>query len=178
MECCNTNMNMTLIIKTPREMLEQRFPDKYPWEAISGKKEFNYSQNKKQIEKKMSYVKHMFPVLCPVRILKQKTIFSKRSDMPPWSKEIYFVYRYKRPLLCEEPIMIKVIDFLGKVNTNVFHTYELKRIKLPTQDTPIVSKVLKKDQNNYFVNIQGYPKSLIFKIPINTFSNYKCIVSM
>ena len=52
MECCNTNMNMTLIIKTPREMLEQRFPDKYPWEAISGKKEFNYSQNKKQIEEK------------------------------------------------------------------------------------------------------------------------------
>ena len=45
-------MNITLIIKTPREMFEQRFPDKYPWEAISGKKEFNYSQNKKQIEEK------------------------------------------------------------------------------------------------------------------------------
>ena len=70
--------------------------------------------------------------------------------------------------------MLKLINFLGKVNTNVFHTYELKRIKLPIEDTPIVSKIVKKDKNNYFVNIQGYPESLIFKIPINTFSNYKC----
>ena len=52
MQRFNGNMHMTVTIKTPKEMLEQRFPDKYPWEEISSKKEFNYTKNKMKIEKK------------------------------------------------------------------------------------------------------------------------------
>ena len=159
-------------------MLHMRYPRQYPWEVISNQKGFDYIENRNEINKKMENAQKTYPVLSAVRIIKHKHVFSKKSIVSPCSKQIFYIYMHKRPLIYSEPILIKVIDVFGKIKTDVFHTNELKKVNISFEDKPIISRIVDTEEAFTLVNIEGYPRRLIFKILTASLSNYRSNINI
>ena len=169
----NGQQNSSNNYLSPSDVLQKKFPLEYPWEKIDKCQQFDYIKNKKEIDTKIQYVKSKLPLLTPVRISVQKSMFKKYYNAPPWSKQVYFVFRIKRPILHIEPILVKVCDKLGKIYHGVFQHDQLKKVPLNFQQMPIVYNISHFINRDLYVNIEGFPKRLLFKVPFKRIRDFK-----
>ena len=169
------NISPTNFIKDENKIVPNK---QYPWEYIDGSKTFNYSDNKKQIQKKMSLYEKKFPILSPVQTItnknfdsSRKNLFDKKSEMSSFSKEIYYIHHLKKPTLASEGIIFKLVNANGEILKGAFRDYEIKTAYLRTADKFTISKVLcqkKFKKNTYLtVKIEQFPKNVLFDIPKN-----------
>ena len=116
----------TSIKTTPQKYVTFFSSQKYPWEILNASS-FNYEENKKTIERKLNVLKKNFPLLSPVQIVQKKSIFGKKTHVPGFSKEIYYIYLIKRPILANQTFLFKLIDASGKVLSQSFSIFDIKK---------------------------------------------------
>lgn len=161
---------------TPQKYVHFISSQKYPWEILNASS-FNYEENKKNIERKLNVLKKNFPLLSPVQIVENKSIFGKKSHMPGFSKEIFYIYLIKRPILANETFLFKLIDASGKILSQSFSIFDIKKSVFQSPDKfsidKIISKVKKNGKMFFNVKISQFPKSMVFKIEENQLKNFK-----
>ena len=72
-----------------------------------------------------------------------------------------------------EPILIKVCDRLGKIYPGVFNVNQLKKVPLKFQQMPIVYNINKCIDEILYVNIEGFPQRMLFKLPLKRIQDFK-----
>jgi hypothetical protein len=115
---------------SPEERLKQ-IPD-LPWlRNISNTKidkTFNYKENANKINKKIKKIKKKYPINTMVRILSQKQTFQKEATSETWSKEIYYIYKVKRPSFSTDNVTFLLRNKENEILTGVFLEFELKKV--------------------------------------------------
>lgn len=164
------------IKKTPKEYLDILYPEEYPWEILKSSS-FDYNENKKKIEQKMRSLAKTYPPLCPLHIVTKKNLFSKKTEIPSFSPKIFYCYYIKRPILSNESFLFKLIDASGKVLNKAYSIFDIKKATLKSPDKFKINKIISKESLNgqtlYNVNIEQFPKSMIFKLEKSQLHNFR-----
>ena len=139
---------------SPREVLERGYFER-PWQILSSKvihDHFNYSENKKIIDKKMALTKKEFPLLQAVHIsrdsffnkkIDKASTFTKHTLQPAFTSELFYVMSYKRHIYHKEGIMIKICDAKGQMFPKSFYSFQLKKAFVFTCQKLKISNVVR-----------------------------------
>ena len=149
----NSNFN-SAIGKTPKQAMKS-FNSISPW----GNEEFNYNKNKKEINKKMIKIKKVFPLLSPVRYLAKRDVFQKYATAEKFSKDIFLVKSYKRPLLSSEPVGLNLIDMSGQQLKGIFYEHDLKAVSWSSSPKQEISQIVDQDKEKIDVLINKFPQN-------------------
>ena len=153
-----------------------------PWSVLSDKndeklKEFDFVENNKLIDKKMSSLQKKLPILSNVKLWTSRRQFAKGELSEQWTTETFYVTGFKRPLLHTEPVLIKISDRAGTELKGVFRDNELKIVphKGLLTVTDFVDKVKKERQTPayYIVTIDTFGKTMFFKINNDQLKNFR-----
>lgn len=153
-----------------------------PWSLLSDKndeklKEFDFAENNKLIEKKMSSLEKKLPILSNVKLVTSRRQFAKGELSEQWTTETFYVTGFKRPLLHTEPVLIRISDRSGTELKGVFRDNELKIVphKGLLTVTDFVEKVNKERQKPayYIVTIDTFGKTMFFKINNDQLKNFR-----
>ena len=138
---------------SPVDVVSRGFLSK-PWQILSGNDivVFDYKKNKILIDKKISKAVARFPIMSPVSLSlnklstkasKREDIFKKNYIVPAFSKEFFYIYEIKRPILSTEPILFKVMDSSKTILEKTFMMHELKNARIFNNEKLKISKRLK-----------------------------------
>ena len=116
-----------------------------PWSIINNQKEkniteFNFDENKKEIDKKLENIMKQLPVLSCVKLATSRRQLSKGEYSEKWTIEDFYIRGFKRPLVYTEPVLVKVIDLKGDELKGVFRHNELKLV--PTKVVFTVTNII------------------------------------
>lgn len=139
--------------ESPADVVGRGFLSK-PWQILSGNNivVFDYKKNKIQIDKKILKAVAKFPIMSPVclslnklstKASKREDIFKKNYNVPAFSKEIFYIYEIKRPILSTEPILFKVMDSSENILEKTFMMHELKNARIFNNEKLKISKRIK-----------------------------------
>ena len=106
--------------RTPRQAIEQKeLPSKYSF----------HERDIALINTKMQKIKHLLPLNTRVRLKSKQEDFYKKSMINPWSKEVYLICGYKRPIFANTPPGLYLINEKTRMKmAGVFYRHELKEI--------------------------------------------------
>jgi hypothetical protein len=77
----------------------------------------------------MQKIKHLLPLNTRVRLKSKQEDFYKKSMINPWSKEVYLICGYKRPIFANTPPGLYLINEKTRMKmAGVFYRHELKEI--------------------------------------------------
>ena len=139
--------------KTPAHIVKIGFLSK-PWQILSENSitVFDYKKNKLLINNNMKKAHNLFPPMSPVYLSlsklstkqsKREQIFKKNYNIPAFSKEIFYIYDIKRPILSTEPILFKVFNSSGYVLEKTFMMHELKNARQFDNEKLKISRKIK-----------------------------------
>lgn len=165
----------SIIQRTPFEALTT-FNDILPW----GPSDFDYESNKIEIDKTLKALQKKIPLLFPVRILiskrKRENVFKKEATGETFSKKIFYIHSFRRPLIKGEGIIIKVISKKGIIESEHFYKKQIKVLPSSLSQIEINQIISEKSINNiifYKVLVKTFPKEEIFKIKKSLIKSYK-----
>ncbi len=141
---------------------------------------FLYEENNKIIEHNMFNAAKKFPILSSVKLSTTKRSFLKNAKSEKFTFETYFIYKLKRPVLSNEPVLFKIVDVRGRELTGSFSENELKKVKSTKNISYFVINGIrevfvddKSGLTKFVVTVLNLPKDLLFvlsKSQLSTFS--------
>ena len=88
----------------------------------------------------MKIMKKNYPILSPVQIVNKKKLFEKKTEVPGFSEQIYYIYYIKRPILSEQTFLFKLVDRSGKILPQAFSIFDIKKTTLESPDKFVIRK--------------------------------------
>ena len=125
----------------------------------------------------MEDLRKKYPILSPVQLVQDQNIFGKKSQVPGFSEEIYYIFAIKRPILSNQTFLFKLIDASGRILNEAFSIFDIKKTTFNSPDQFEICKIvsIKKEFGKTFYNVKlsQFPQSMIFKIERKQLQNFK-----
>lgn len=156
----------TSLKMSPNQFLKE--PLKLAFQRESSLKKFNYEENKRKIDEELKKSLKRVHLFSPVRISVKKTrTWQKEATRLKYFSEDFFIYQFKRNMLPNFPILVKLCDLKCKILPGSFDLNSLKILKFKKLPFIIKSFEAKKiiDANTYFVVKIANFKQKHFLIP-------------
>lgn len=138
--------------QTPINVMSQLSSNLFSFEKAA-----TYATNKKAIDRKLIAMQTVFPIGTPVKFVTKIGPVQKIAGSERFSREIFFVSGFKRPLYAHEPVLIRLIDSKKDIIKGVFRSFELKRVSSRVHK-PRITKIWKHVADGYIVAFEHlYP---------------------
>lgn len=109
--------------KTPIQVMSQLASSTFAFAKSS-----QYARDKAKIDRSIASMQHILPVGTPVKCVTTISSVQKMAGSERFTREIFFVSGYKRPIVPQEPVLIKLVDSKKVVLQGAFRLFELKRV--------------------------------------------------